>query len=367
MIDIYSRSTINHFEGKMTEDVYESMFGSHPDETVLDDQDELVTSVDDDGNLKIENHGQDISAPKQECLNNDRNIGMKVQVPHNDSFIEGTVVKRKFTEEGVPIGEPHDNPFLDTRQYDVELATGEMEVYTANQLAEHLYDQVDDYGRSSMVFKGIMNHEKTEDAIPQEDGWLTLKGGRKKRKITSTGWNFEVSWSDGTSTWVPLKEIKLSNPVDVAEYVRRNHLEQEPAFAWWVNSLLKKKKHIMKLTASRVPKKQLKFGIKVPSSVKEALQFDRENGNNFWATVIEEEKSKVIVAFAVLEEGEHAPKGPKRIPYHVVFDVKFDLVRKSRLVAGGHRHKDVPSHIVFSRKCVSEYTQSGESTRHLQE
>ena len=74
----------------MTEDVHDSMFGSHPDEAVLDDQDELVTYVDDDGNLKIENHGQDISAPKQEYLNNDRNIGMKVQNPHNDSLIEGT-------------------------------------------------------------------------------------------------------------------------------------------------------------------------------------------------------------------------------------------------------------------------------------
>ena len=348
LIGNYSRSTINHFEGEMTEDVYESMFGSHPDDAILDGEEDLVAYVDDQGILNINDHNSRNFISKQECLNNDQNIGIKVQVPHNDSLIEGTVVKRKLTEEGVPIGKPHDNPFLDTRQYDVELATGEIEVYTANQLAEYLYDQVDDHGRSSTMFQGITNHEKTEEAISKEDGWLILKGGRKKRKITSVGWNFEVSWSDGTSTWVPLKEIKNSNPVELAEYVRRNKLEEEPAFAWWVNSLLKKKKHIMKLTASRVPKKQLKFGIKVPSSVKEALQFDRENGNNFWALAIEEEKSKVIVAFEVLDEGEYAPKGSKRIPYHFVFDVKFDLTRKARLVAGGHRHKDVPNHLVFS-------------------
>ena len=344
LIGNYSRSTINHFEGEMTEDVYESMFGSHPDEAVLDDQDELAAYVNDDGHLKIEYD----DVPKQEYLNNDRNIGMKVQVPHNDSLIEGTVIKRKLTDEGFPIGEAHDNPFLDTRQYDVELATGEMEAFAANQLAEHLFDQVDDYGRSSTLFKGIINHEQTEDAIPKDNGWLEIKGGRKKRKITSVGWNFEISWADGTSTWVPLKEIKGSNPVDLAEYIMRNNLENEPAFAWWVNTLLKKKKHIMKLTASRVPKKQLKFGIKVPSSVTEALQFDRENGNNLWAEAIEKEKSKVIVAFVVLDEGEYAPKGSKRIPYHWVFDAKFDLTRKARLVAGGHRHKDVPTHLVFS-------------------
>ena len=34
------------------------------------------------------------------------------------------------------------------------MATGEIETYTANQLAEYLYDQVDDYGRSSTLFEG---------------------------------------------------------------------------------------------------------------------------------------------------------------------------------------------------------------------
>jgi hypothetical protein len=36
------------------------------------------------------------------------------------------------------------------------------------------------------------------------------------------------------------------------------------------------------------------------------------------------------------------------IPYHIVFDVKMDLTRKARLVAGGHRNKDVPSHLTYS-------------------
>ena len=50
----------------------------------------------------------------------------------------------------------------------------------------------------------------------------------------------------------------------------------------------------------------------------------------------------------MLEPGEHPPVGSKPIPYHIVFDVKFDLTRKARLVAGGHRHKDVPAHTTFS-------------------
>lgn len=35
------------------------------------------------------------------------------------------------------------------------------------------------------------------------------------------------------------------------------------------------------------------------------------------------------------------------ISYHFIFDVKADLTRKARLVAGGHRHQ-VPTHTTFS-------------------
>ena len=42
------------------------------------------------------------------------------------------------------------------------------------------------------------------------------------------------------------------------------------------------------------------------------------------------------------------PWRSKEIPYHIIFDVKLDLTRKSRLVAGGHRNKDVPTYTAFS-------------------
>ncbi len=40
--------------------------------------------------------------------------------------------------------------------------------------------------------------------------------------------------------------------------------------------------------------------------------------------------------FRVLPKGEAPPKGYKRVPYHIVYDVKFDGRRKARLVAGGN-------------------------------
>ena len=41
-------------------------------------------------------------------------------------------------------------------------------------------------------------------------------------------------------------------------------------------------------------------------------------------------------SFDFLDRGEKAPKGYKRIPGFFVFDVKHDLRRKARFVAGGH-------------------------------
>ena len=82
--------------------------------------------------------------------------------------------------------------------------------------------------------------------------------------------------------------------------------------------------------------------------MEEALQFDKDNGNNLWAKSLEKELKNVRVAFELLREGEEIPVGSKLIPYHFVFDVKYDLTRKSRCVAGGHRNKDIPAHTTYS-------------------
>jgi hypothetical protein len=42
------------------------------------------------------------------------------------------------------------------------------------------------------------------------------------------------------------------------------------------------------------------------------------------------------VAFRFLGEGEWIPVGSTWIPFHMIFDVKCDLTRKARFVAGGH-------------------------------
>ena len=45
-----------------------------------------------------------------------------------------------------PIGQASNTPMLDTRQYEVDFLDREIEVYTANIIAENLLSQVDEEG-----------------------------------------------------------------------------------------------------------------------------------------------------------------------------------------------------------------------------
>jgi len=70
--------------------------------------------------------------------------------------------------------------------------------------------------------------------------------------------------------------------------------------------------------------------------VREALKFDEKKGNNLWQKAFEKERVNVKVALKFLKPGEKALPGYKHITGHWVWDVKMDLTRKARFVAGGH-------------------------------
>ncbi len=75
---------------------------------------------------------------------------------------------------------------------------------------------------------------------------------------------------------------------------------------------------------------------------------DKANGNNLWQVAIETELSQIneYETFRTAEENELKGRYTK-IPYHFVFDVKFNLQRKARLVAGGN-HTQPPKEDIFS-------------------
>jgi hypothetical protein len=95
--------------------------------------------------------------------------------------------------------------------------------------------------------------------------------------------------------------------------------------------------------------KSYKFGIRIPHSVEEALQIDKENGDTRWADAMNKEMTNVMVlAFKMIGEGAPAPPGYQTIKCHIVFDVKMDnFAYKARMVAGGHI-TEPPSSITYA-------------------
>ena len=81
----------------------------------------------------------------------------------------------------------------------------------------------------------------------------TKKGKRTQRK-TTVGWALQTKWKNGSKQWVKLKDLKESNPVDVAEYVTARGIQDDPAFSWWVPYTLRKSDVIVSAVSSRVRK-----------------------------------------------------------------------------------------------------------------
>ena len=80
-----------------------------------------------------------------------------------------------------------------------------------------------------------------------------------------------------------------------------------------------------------------KFGIKVLTTMEEALALDKENGNGLWWKPIQKEMSAVKVAFKILDNDDKPPIGSQYIKCHMVFSIKTqEFSRKACLVVGGH-------------------------------
>ena len=101
---------------------------------------------------------------------------------------------------------------LDTALYEIEFDSGEVEAYHANQIAEAIYAEVDDEGRTHYILKDILDYRKEPYAVPKSEAF-TIHNGRKYPKRTTKGWKLCVQWNDGTTTWETLKDLKQSHPL----------------------------------------------------------------------------------------------------------------------------------------------------------
>ena len=157
----------------------------------------------------------------------DEYIGTQVVLP-NDNGVEVLcrVKGRKRDSAGTLIGEHNPNPILDTRVFNIEYPDGRVEAFSTNIIAESLYSNVDEEGFDVGILDEIVDHQKSEAAIPVARGYT--KNGNKP-VITTKGWKIKVKWKDGSHDWLTLSQVKNSNPVELAEYAVLKKIEKEQA------------------------------------------------------------------------------------------------------------------------------------------
>lgn len=305
------------------------------------------------------NDEDDIYAPKAEPSvptpdSFDSNLGATVRLILGGELQRGVVSKRIKDDNGVPVGVAADNPLEDTRMYEVAFENGVSEAVSANLVAQGIETQNTVDGLE--LFEQISGHQRV----------VTASGNHT--------WEFYVHWHGGDATWVPLRSLQVSHPTELAEYLVMCNLEDDPALAHWVKEIRKIQAQVLanvrrRVAATRkkakkkkkfVPGEREKFGVIIPRTVEEALRLDAENGNHLWQQAIEKEMTNVRIAFeeftgGTLDDVKARKKlvGYQRINCHMIFDVKMDLTRKARFVAGGHM-TEPPESITYSSVVTRE-------------
>ena len=90
----------------------------------------------------------------------------------------------------------------------------------------------------------MTDNEKYDSAIAKVNGFINSGSGNLHQKMTTRGRKILVEWKDSSVDWVPLKDLKQSNPVELDEYAVENDISDEPSFNYCVKETLQ---HIDKI------------------------------------------------------------------------------------------------------------------------
>jgi hypothetical protein len=206
------------------------------------------------------------------------------------------------------------------------------EIIAYNELSDIIEQQHEDElhapDNSTWAFKAINSHQ---GPLQSND-----------RRYKGSSYNVLVHWEDGSETYEPLSVMAKADPITCAQYAQDHNLLDVPGW----KSLKRIASRTIKFARMQQQYKLererhgpcYKFGILLPNSRKDAIQIDTSNHNTKWQDSLQLEMAQIdeYDTFKDTGSGTPPPRDYLFIRVHFVFDVKHDLRRKSRLVAGGH-------------------------------
>ena len=118
------------------------------------------------------------------------------------------VTKRLKDANGLPTGTTNENHILGTRMYEVEYFDECKASLTENAIAQKMFAQVGNEGNIHVLFDKIIDHRSTALALKQASTFIFTSSGNSRHRETTKGWDILVQWKDGSTTLVPLKDMK---------------------------------------------------------------------------------------------------------------------------------------------------------------
>ena len=204
----------------------------------------------------------------------------------------------------------------------------------------------------------IWNREKDDEYLQ----WTPIHIDRHyvdRKNKEDIHMRLNVRWLNGEQTWQRLDAFQVEHPELAIAYAYEKGLVGQGFFQWiplyevvgrhGLNSNTSNTSTEFKaMMASRLPPVKYKFGYQVPMGTKHALYLDKINENTKWRDAINKELYEINEhkTFRQATTDDNLEEY-QQIPYHMVYDVKFDGRHKARLVCGGN-HTDPPKEDIYS-------------------
>ena len=83
-------------------------------------------------------------------------------------------------------------------------------------------------------------------------------------------------WKNGTKTWEGMVDVKPWYPLELAENVIAQGIDNYPALAGWISYVLRKQKCVLTAVHRSYHKQTHKVGFEIPKLVKESCEIGKE-------------------------------------------------------------------------------------------
>ena len=123
--------------------------------------------------------------------------------------------------------------------FEVEYLDGFTKKITANIISDNMLSQVDSEGHHYQVLTEVTYHKINKSVTTNVNGFIDSINNKINHKQTTRSCKILVEQKYGSVDWVPLEDLKKSNPVELEEYEVENEISDDPVFSWWVKETLR--------------------------------------------------------------------------------------------------------------------------------